>query len=119
MRRNSRLWRNLTCALVAAAFALAVQPGAMAMPAPRKAAPMTNMDHGTPACDQINHQQERSAPCKNMPFCFGMLSCYGMAVVLAVDTPVLLKTAGYRPAPQLTIAAPGLTHPPENRPPIA
>jgi hypothetical protein len=117
MRRKPRLLRNLICALVAAAFAVAAQPGAMAMPTPHPTA-MANAAHATPACDQMHHQKEKGAPCKGMTLCLGMLSCFGMAA-LAPDYPVLLKAAGHRPAQDLDIAAPGLTHPPESRPPIA
>ena len=117
MRRNPRFLRNLACALVAAAFAVAAQPGAMAMPAPHPTA-MANADHATPACDQMHHQKEKGAPCKGIAFCFGMLSCFGMAA-LAPEYPVLLKATGYHPVHDLGIAAPGLTHPPENPPPIA
>ncbi|MDE2111891.1 MAG: hypothetical protein KGJ79_12175 [Alphaproteobacteria bacterium] len=116
MRRKSRLLRNLICALVAVTFAVATEPGAMAMPA---AKPMTTTSAAMPACDHMKQQVDRNAPCKGMPFCFGMLACYGMAVVAAVHPPVLARISGYTPAPHLESAAPGLTHPPENPPPIA
>ena len=117
MRSKGSFLRGLICALVAAAFAVAAEPGAMAMPTPQ---PMTvaGAGHSMPACDQMNHQKERSAPCKGMTFCFGMLSCFGMAA-LAPEYPVLLTAAGHRSAPQLYVLASGLTHPPENPPPIA
>ena len=63
-------------------------------------------------------QKEQGTPCKGMATCLGMLSCFGMAA-LAPDYPVLLKAAALHPTQPLHILAPGLTHPPENPPPIA
>jgi NAD dependent epimerase/dehydratase family enzyme len=117
MRRNPRLWRNLICALVAAAVAIAAQPGVMAMPAPQ---PMTmaGPGHAMPACGQMNHQKERGAPCKGVSFCFGMLSCYGMAA-LTVAQVVPANAAEHGLAAHFNESISGLTHPPENPPPIA
>ena len=117
MRRNPRFLRGVICALVAAAFAVAAEPGAMAMPA---AQPMTmsSPDLGTPTCDHMKPLKDHRAPCTGVAGCLGMLSCFGMAA-LAPEHPVLLKVVGHRPAHHLYVAAPGLTHPPENRPPIA
>lgn len=117
MRRNPRFLRNLVCALVAAAFAVAAQPGAMAMPAPHPTA-MANADHATPACDQMHHQKEKGAPCKGMTLCLGMLSCFGMTAVAATEI-ALTNGTEQDPAPRLVESARGLTHPPDDRPPIA
>ena len=116
MRRNSRFLRNLVCALVAAAFAVAAQPGAMAMPAPP---PMT-MDcahHGAPGCDHMKPQKEQGAPCKGMSMCLGMFSCFGMAA-LTVDQAMPINAAQHGPTAHLDESTSGLTHPPENPPPI-
>ncbi|MDE1987655.1 MAG: hypothetical protein KGJ28_14045 [Alphaproteobacteria bacterium] len=115
MRRQPRLLRNLMCALVAAAFAVAAEPGAMAMPA---AQPATMASAAMPGCDHMKQPATQNAPCKGMSFCLGMLACYGMAVV-ALDHPVPVRLASYSPVPHLDRTVSGLTHPPENPPPIA
>jgi hypothetical protein len=114
MRPRKCTLRNLICALVAAAFAVAAQPGAMAMPA---AKPATVASAAMPGCDHMKPPAKQNAPCKGMSFCLGMLACYGMAVA-AVDHPVPVRIASDSPAPHLDRAAAGLTHPPENPPPI-
>lgn len=115
MRPRKCTLRNLICALVAAAFAVAAQPGAMAMPA---AKPATAASAAMPGCDHMKPPAKQNAPCKGMSFCLGMLACYGMAVA-AVDHPVPVRIASDSPAPHLDRVASGLTHPPENPPPIA
>jgi hypothetical protein len=89
----------------------------MAMPAPHPTA-MANADHATPACNQMNHQKEKGAPCKGMTLCLGMLSCFGMTAVAATEI-ALTNGTEQDPAPRLVESARGLTHPPDDRPPIA
>ncbi len=117
MRLRKLPLRALISAFVAMAFAIAAEPGAMAMPAP-KPATMASMAHATPACGHMSQQKDQRTPCKGMSFCLGMLACYGMAV-LAVDYAVPVQTAEYSPAPHLNQTAPSLSHTPENPPPIA
>ena len=119
MRRNSRFLRNLVCAVVAAAFAVAAQPGAMAM-AMSAPQPMTVdcAHHGAPGCDHMTPQKEQGAPCKGMSICLGMFSCFGMAAV-AVAQAVPANAAERSPTMHLDESASGLTHPPDDRPPIA
>lgn len=117
MRLRKLSLRALTSVFVAMVFAIAAEPGAMAMPAPKPAA-MASMAHAAPACDHMNQQKDQRTPCKGMSFCLGMLACYGMAA-LTVDYAVPVQTAGYSPAPHLNQTAPSLNHPPENPPPIA
>jgi hypothetical protein len=117
MRSKSSFLRGLICALVAAAFAVAAEPGAMAMPTPQ---PMT-MDcahHGVPGCDHMKPQKEQGAPCKGMTMCLGMLSCFGMAAV-ATTNVVPANVTAQSHAPRLDESAHGLTYPPDNPPPIA
>jgi hypothetical protein len=107
--------------MVAVVFAIATEPGVMAMP---QSAPHNMVMNGTAmtCCDHQKpekpSQNESGTPCKNMAVCGGMMSCFGMAA-LAVDHP-LLRTSSKQTAvhfhPQ---TAQGLTLQPDNPPPIA
>jgi hypothetical protein len=119
--QRRRLAGRLLCALVAAIFALAAQPGAMAMPA----APSSFMsmpdsamtDSAMPGCDGMS-LHKGGAPAKDGAPCMGMLSCYG---IFALDLqPVFFRS----PAADLVAhrpdsMSPGLSHSPEIPPPIA
>jgi hypothetical protein len=112
--------RAMISALVAVVFAIAAEPGVMAMPAaqPQHAMTMSCADEAMPGCDHMKLPKEKDAPCKNMAFCAGMMSCFGMAAI-AVDHPQLRipsKQAAVHFHPQTTL---GLTLQPDNPPPIA
>jgi hypothetical protein len=53
-----------------------------------------------------------------MTLCLGMLSCFGMTAVAATEI-ALTNGTEQDPAPRLVESARGLTHPPDDRPPIA
>jgi hypothetical protein len=109
--------RALISAVVALVFAVAVEPGVMAMPAPQ-AMTMDCSGKAAPACDHMKMQKEKGTPCKGMSVCAGMLSCFGMAAVAAEH--VSLRTVAARaPAIHLYQTASGLTLQPDNPPPIA
>ncbi|MDE2134636.1 MAG: hypothetical protein KGJ49_08555 [Alphaproteobacteria bacterium] len=102
---------------MAMVFAIAAEPGTMAMPAPKPAA-MASMSHASPACGHMNQQKNQRSPCKGMSVCLGMLNCFGMAVI-AAEYPLLPTTAVYATAPYFQQTASGLTLQPDNPPPIA
>jgi hypothetical protein len=106
-------------AFVAVVFAIAAEPGVMAMPAPAKnIMTMSCADEAMPGCDHMKVPKDHGTPCKNMALCAGMMSCFGMAAIV-VDHP-LLRTRSKQTAvhfiPQTTL---GLTLQPDNPPPIA
>jgi energy-converting hydrogenase Eha subunit H len=121
MRSKRLSLRAMISALVAVVFAIAAEPGVMAMPATQPlhhAATMSCADEGMPGCDHMKLPKEKDAPCKNMAFCAGMMSCFGMAAI-AVENPqprIPSKQTAVHFHPQTTV---GLTLQPDNPPPIA
>ena len=114
--QKSRLVGRLLCALVAAIFMLATQPGAMAVPA----APSSSMsmpDSAMPGCDGMSLHKD-GAPAKGGAPCLGMFSCYGIA---ALDLhPVIFRSpAAHLIAHHPDSTSPGLSRSPEIPPPIA
>jgi len=121
MRVNRRFLREILCALVAVAFAIAVQPGAMAMPDGHMAAHTVAAAAAHAAMSECPMAQsgKQGLPAKQAPPCLGMLVCYGMAVLAAhypafkgVSAPVLRM-------PHSQAAVSGLTITPDSPPPIA
>jgi len=127
MRMRKLSLRAVLSAVVAVVFAIAAEPGAMAMPAPHHPATMMmdsqRADSGAmsctdmPGCDHMKLPKDKEAPCKSMAVCAGMMGCYGMAAV-AVDWPQLRTKGLDAPVhfhPQTSL---GLTLQPDNPPPI-
>jgi hypothetical protein len=112
--------RALVSALVAVTFIVAVIPGAMAMPAPQRAAhhAMDCMAKAAPHCDHMKPVKEQGSPCKNMQACMGMLGCFGMAAVAYEASTPSIAFVATRVA-DLHQAVTGLVPPPDDRPPIA
>ncbi len=111
--------RALISAFVAVVFAIAAEPGVMAMPAPqpvKHSMTMVCADEAMPGCDHMKLPKDNGTPCKTMAVCAGMMSCFGMAAV-ATDLP-LLRTASIGASvhvvPQTLL---GLTLQPDNPPP--
>lgn len=126
MRFRSISPRALLSLLVAVVFAIAAEPGAMAMPQPHKMA-MPTMEmaamtacgmQADAGCDHMKPQKSEQSPCKSMAVCMGLLSCFGIAAIAAdhpfvADAPARLSLLrAYQPGF-------GLTVPPDNPPPIA
>lgn len=109
--------RGLIGALVALVFAIAAEPGAMAMPAQRPMA-MDCAHHAAPPCNHMKPLKEQGTPCKGMTMCLGMFSCFGMTAVAIKDIAPANGTVQIL-APRLDESAHGLTYPPDNPPPIA
>lgn len=124
MRPKRSLSRAVIGVVLAAAFLFAVQPGTMAMPAPAMPA-----QHGvdcdamdgmamTQAAKPSQHQNVPAEPCKHMAICMGLLACYGVTAI-AGDALVLPVPLAARAAHFAVVAPTGMTHPPEDPPPIA
>ena len=121
MRMRIALMRRFVAIAVAAVFVFAVQPGAMAMPAPQHPAAAMKMDcagHAKTPCDHAKGQQDRSAPCKDMGACLGMMSCFGMAASFADAAPMRLLSVRDT-APHIHQTGLGIVLQPDNPPPIA
>jgi hypothetical protein len=117
MRSRTFSWRSLLAAFVAAAFAIAVVPGSMAMPAPQTMQADCQHHHTMPA-GHIKQPRSHDTPCKGMAMCLGMFSCFGLSAV--ADHPaVVTKVQQYRPVAGADEASPGMSYPPDNPPPIA
>ncbi|MDE2183991.1 MAG: hypothetical protein KGJ78_13310 [Alphaproteobacteria bacterium] len=115
--------RRFVALLIAAIFLLAVQPGAMAMPA-ATSHPMSNhvaqlMPQGTMACDQSMPMKKQDTQHKDMGCCAGMLNCFGMAVISTDNRAVLHLTAKGSPPWSVQEPGPSLALQPDNPPPIA
>ncbi len=113
--------RSLLTVLLAVVVAFAVEPVAVAMPVHHHAATMQGMNCDSPAmkCHQEMLKKERSAPCKNMAKCFGMLST---APLTAIPQSALVVVAPTRDANQtwrINNVGPGITLGPDYPPPIA
>jgi hypothetical protein len=111
MRSRQNSWRSVIAALVAAVFVIAVEPGSMAMSAPQTACAHHHGDHA-------KLPDGKSAPCKGMAMCLGLFACYGIS---AVETQAaVLPQADLRMSfVNADDVVSGLTHPPDNPPPIA
>ena len=121
MRPRKFSLRSLISALVAVVFAIAAEPGVMAMPAPQAAKHTMTMDCSGKAalgCNHMKPQKDPGTPCKNMAVCAGMLNCFGMAAV-AVEHPSFLTAAGRASVHVVQQTALGRTLQPDNPPPIA
>ena len=113
--------RKFAAVFMAAILALAVEPAALAMPAPHSATmqAMHCASHEKAGCDHSMPQHRRGTPCKNMANCLGMLNCFAMAV-MPVDAMATLPLAlAHSPSWHLQDAGPGITIQPDNPPPIA
>ncbi len=118
MRLRLHGFRKLVGALVALAFVVAVQPGAMAMPA----APHTVSASGINqmSCDHMQHM--KTVPHKpniGTTICPGMLSCAGVSILSVNDCFFVSETIVEEPVPHADEAVPSLTLQPDNPPPIA
>ena len=114
--QKHRLSARLLCAIVAVIFALAAQPGAMAMPA----APSSSMsmpDSAMPACGGMSLHKD-GAPAKRGAPCLGMFPCYCIA---ALDLqPIIFRSPAAHPvAHHLDNMPSGLSRSPEIPPPIS
>lgn len=124
MRTRKFSLRAVLSAVVAVVFAIAVEPGAMAMPAPQQPAVMMDglampcADHAMPGCDHMKLPKDKEAPSKSMAVCAGMMSCFGMAAV-AAELPQLRTKVLDAPVPFHPQTPLGLTLQPDNPPPIA
>lgn len=114
MRSRIPSLRALISLFVALAFAIAVTPGSMAMPAPHT---MKHADCASMAAPD-HAPKEQGKPCKGMTVCLGMLSCFGMAAIVAQHF-TLARLADDASPLRLHQIVSGLTIPPDDRPPIA
>lgn len=125
MWSRNESWRAVLSLFVAVVFAIVATPGSMAMPsAPQNMQSHMQMMAGDCAkmhCDHMKSMKsagkEQGKPCKNMVACLGMLSCYNMA---AVDFSMPQAFVPSRDAPVAFShqSVSGLTHQPDNPPPI-
>ncbi len=113
--------RKFAAVFLAAILMLAVEPAALAMPAPHSATmqAMNHDSHGAMGCDQSMPTQERGTPCKHMTNCLGMLNCLAMAVAPADAVSVLPRASTRLPSWFVRDIGPGITLQPDNPPPIA
>jgi hypothetical protein len=111
MRSRQKSWRSVIAALVAAVFVIAVEPGSMAMPAPQTACTHHHAGHA-------KLPDGKNAPCKGMAMCLGMFACYGLSAV-ETHAAVLPQTDAHMSVVSADDVVSGLTHPPDNPPPIA
>ncbi len=120
MRINRRSLPGFLHTLVALAFVLALQPGAMAMPAPHAANPVMAMDQMPMAAphDRMPSHGKQGTPSKQAGPCLGMLVCYGMAM-LAAGCPVFAKVSTPMRVAHFQDSVSGLTIEPDSPPPIA
>lgn len=121
MRAKASTVRKFAAVIMAAVLMLAVEPAALAMPAPHSATMlMTNCaSHETAGCDQSMPKHERGTPCKDMANCLGMLNCLAMAVAPVDAVSVLPLASTHLPSWYARDIGPGITHQPDNPPPIA
>jgi hypothetical protein len=109
------LRKFIACA-IAVLFAIAAEPGSMAMNAPLN--PHAVMAVGSMPCHHSVPPKNGNSPCKGMVVCLGMLSCYGVTALNAPHVVVLhggTAVAIVRPLP----IAGGIFLGPDNPPPIA
>ena len=116
MRSRKFTWRSLVAALVAAAFAIAAEPGSMAMPAPQTMQMDCQHHHAAPAA-HAKLPKDHGSPIKGLAMCFGMFSCFGLSAVMALPS-VAASVQQQHPVAGADESSPGLTHPPANPPPI-
>jgi hypothetical protein len=121
MRAKASAVRKFAAVFMAAVLMLAVEPAALAMPAPHSATmQMTSgASHETTGCDQSMPTQERGTPCKHMASCLGMLCCLAMAVAPVDAVSALPFASSHSPSWHARNIGPGITHQPDNPPPIA
>ncbi len=118
MRLQLHGFRKLVGALVALAFAVAVQPGVMAMPPGSQQASASSVDRMS--CNHTQHMKSTPhKPNTGETICPGKLSCTGVSVLSANDCLFAFETIVEEPAPHANEAAPGLALQPDNPPPIA
>lgn len=123
-------WRAVLSLFVAVVFAIVATPGSMAMPqAPDQTQshqmqnPMQMMagDCAQMHCDHMKAMKtpgkEQGSPCKNMAGCLGMLSCYNMAAI-GFSMPQTFVPSRDAPVAFSHQSVSGLTHQPDNPPPI-
>ena len=121
VRAKVSVLRKFAAVLVAAVLALALQPAALAMPAPHSA-PMQAMhhaSHGKVCCDHSMPQRNRDMPCKDMANCLGMLSCIALAAVPHNAATIAPHAPTATQSWRLYDIGPGITLQPDNPPPIA
>jgi hypothetical protein len=121
MRAKASTVRKFAAVFMAAILVLAMEPVALAMPAPHSAAMQTThgASDGTAGCDQSMPKHERGTPCKHMAVCLGMLNSLAMAVAPVDAVSVLPLASTYLPSWYVRDLGPGITHQPDNPPPIA
>lgn len=110
MQAGSKKWRVIIACITALLFALASQPGAMAMEAPQT--------HAAMPCHHQMPSQPDHTPCKNMMGCLGVLACHGMVALDAVVLAPTHTTVRESVHPASSVGA-GISHCPHNPPPIA
>jgi hypothetical protein len=120
MRAKRSPARTLVASLISAILVLAAQPAAFAAPSHSMAMQMTGCaSHEAMGCDHSMPKQDQSTPCKDMGNCLGMTSCASLAAfTLTVVSALPLALT----APQswhVNSTGPGITHQPDNPPPIA
>jgi hypothetical protein len=121
MRAKASAVRKFAAVFMAAVLMLAVEPAALAMPAPHSATmQMTSgASHEAACCDHSMPKHDRGTPCKDMTNCLGMLCCLAMAVA-PVDAASLSPLAStLSPSWYVRDLGPGITLQPDNPPPIA
>ena len=121
MRAKTSGVRKVAAVFLAAVLMLAMEPAALAMPAPHSAAMQTThlASDGTAGCDQSMPKHERSTPCKHMAVCLGMLNYLAMAVAPADAASVSPLASTHLTSWYVRDLGPGITHQPDNPPPIA
>jgi hypothetical protein len=121
MRAKTSAVRKFAAVFMAAVLMLAVEPAALAMPAPHSAAMQTThgASHGAAGCDQSMPKHERGTPCKHMAICLGMLNYLAMAIAPADAASVSPLASTLSPSWYVRDLGPGITHQPDNPPPIA
>jgi len=120
MRAKRSPVRALIASLVSAILVLAAQPAAFAAPSHSMAMQMTGCaSHEAMGCDHSTPRQNQGTPCKDMGNCLGMTSCVSLAAftLTAVSALPLALTAPQSWHPNS--AGLGITHQPDNPPPIA
>ncbi len=116
MQAKASSVRAFVAVFMAAILMLAVEPGALAMPAHHSATmQMTDCAHMAMG----RAMPERGTPCKHMADCLGMLNCLAMAVVPVTTAAALPLTLTHTPSWHLQTAGPGITLQPDTPPPIA
>ncbi len=115
--------KKFVALLIAAVFLVAVQPGAMAMPATSTHSVMqvTNCCSQEMAnCDRNMPVQKHGTPCKGAANCPGMLKCSAAAAVVpAIGTVIPPIVVTGSPLWHLQESGSSLAPQPDNPPPIA